>query len=72
MDLDEYFAGSGEKRELSDSSTNRNDPKKTAGGSLNDSQNEYIFAERLSSPHCVVILVNCGEAECVETDCWNL
>lgn len=53
MDLDEYFAGSGE----------------TAGGSLNDSQNEDIFAERLSSPHCVVILVNCGEAECVETDC---
>ena len=63
MDLDEYFVESREKHELSDNSRNTNDPKKQREGSLNDSQNEDIFAEGLSSPHCVVILVNCGEPD---------
>ena len=34
--------------------------KKQCEGSLNDSQNvDNIFSERLSSPDCVAILVNC-------------
>ena len=60
MDLKKYFAGSGKRHELSGNSTIVDNPKNQLWGSLNDSQNvNDIFSERLSSPDCVAILVNC-------------
>ena len=60
MDSKKHYTGSGKNRELSDNSTNGDDPKKKCESSLNDSQNaDNILYEQLSSPDCVAILVNC-------------
>ena len=60
MDLKKYFTGSGKKSQLSDNSTNDDDPEKQREISLNDSQNvDDTVAERLSSPDCVAIVVIC-------------
>ena len=60
MGIKKYSAGSGKKREVSDVSKNGDNLKKQHEGSLNNSQNaDDIFAEGLSSPDCVAILVNC-------------
>ena len=46
--------------------------KKQREGRLNASQNVHdIFAEQLSFPDCVDILINCIK-ECGEADCRNL
>ena len=46
--------------------------KKQREGRLNASQNVHdIFAEELSFPDCVDILINCIK-ECGEADCRNL
>ena len=61
MDISKFFNSSSKKRDLSDQSSNGEEPKNAREGSLNDSSVSLddIFTEGMKSPECLHILVNC-------------
>ena len=60
MDIYKFFDKSSKKRDLSDKSTNGEDPKKHREGSLDEQESpDEVFKDSLDSPDCVKILFNC-------------
>ena len=61
MDISKFFNSSSKKRDLSDQSSNGEEPKNARESSLNDSSVSLddIFTEGMKSPECLHILVNC-------------
>ena len=60
MDIYKFFDKSSKKRDLSDKSTNGEDPKKQREGSLDEQESpDEVFKDSLDSPDCVKILFNC-------------
>ena len=60
MDIYKFFDKSSKKRDLSDKSSNGEDPKKQREGSLEEQKSpDEVFKDSFDSPGCVKILFNC-------------
>ena len=60
MDIYKFFDKSSKKRDLSDKSSNGEDPKKQREGSLDEQKSpDEVFKDSLDFPDCVKNLFNC-------------
>ena len=60
MEIYKFFDKSSKKRDLSDKSSNGEDPKKQREGSLDEQKTpDEVFKDSFDSPDCMKILYNC-------------